>query len=130
MSFLFRLAAAGVPLARPVLEAFMRAHLTSDGAVRAALLLARSYGVERGREQLFAIARGERRPRVRGLATAALFDLGEHRAALDATAQLLTSRYHASLAWGTLVSAWGAGHGRGPLVTDARFRQIQLGCCE
>jgi hypothetical protein len=129
MSFLFRLAAAGVPLARPILEAFMRTHRTSDGAVRAALHLARDYGVERCRDQLLAIAQGERRERVRGLAAAALFDLGEHVLALDAARELLASRHHASLAWGTLLGVWAAGRGRGPLVTDARFRQIQLGWC-
>jgi hypothetical protein len=130
MSFLFRLAAAGVPLARPVLEAVVRTHLSSDGAVRAALHLARNYGVDRYRSQLLAIARGERREHVRGLAAAALFDLGERAVALAAARELLASRHHASLAWGTLLGVWAAGGGHGPLVTDARFRQIQFGWSE
>ena len=130
MTFLFRLAAAGVPLARPMLESFMRANPDQDCAVRAALYLAKNYGLERFREQLLNLARGQRRERVRGLAAAALFDLGEPELALAAAQNLSGSRQHATLAWAALVGVWASGGGQGPLVTDARYRRIQLGWCE
>lgn len=130
MTFLFRLAAAGVPLARPMLESFLRTNPDQDCAVRAALYLAKNYGVSRFRDQLSTLARGPRRERVRGLAAAALFDLGERELALAAARTLAASRQPATLAWAALVGVWASGGGQGPLVTDARYRSIQLGWCE
>jgi hypothetical protein len=47
-----------------------------------------------------------------------------------AARNLSGSRQHATLAWAALIEVWASRGGQGPLVTDARFRSIQLGWCE
>ena len=97
---------------------------------QSALHLARDYGVERCREQLFEVVKNPRRERLHGLAAAALFDLGAHDAALDAVRAAEKPRKLPELAWATMVRAGASGFELGPLVTESRYRRIQLGWVE
>jgi hypothetical protein len=130
-TFLFRLAEAKVESVRPMLEGLARGPLpTSEQGVRAALCLAQNYGVDRYREQLFDLMRNRRREPLRGLAAAALFDLGNRKEALDAVNAVEDSPKLSALAWGAVVRAGASGVERSPLVTEPRFRRIQLGWVE
>ncbi|HEX6274011.1 MAG TPA: hypothetical protein VFZ53_13275 [Polyangiaceae bacterium] len=130
-TFLFRLAQAKTESARQMLEGLTRGALpASEQGVRAALHLARDYGVERCREQLVDVARHPRRERLQGLAAAALFDLGARVEALDALGEDDSRRKLPSLAWATMVRVCAAGQTQGPLVTEPTFRRLQLGWVE
>lgn len=126
-SFLFRLAAARVPSARAMLKHLTRGPLEHETAVRAALCLARDYADERARRQLYDAAVAPRREALRGLAAAALFDLGEQTRAVEAATALTESARLGTLAFATLVLAAASGKESGPLVTEPRVRRIQLG---
>jgi hypothetical protein len=130
-TFLFRLAAFGVTGARHMLENVARGSLlANEEAVRAAMHLALNYGESRFREQLVDTARSPRREHLRGLATAALFDLGEREVALSTASELSRSRHLSSLAWGALVRAASAEARPGLIVNEPNFRRIQLGWVE
>jgi hypothetical protein len=130
-TFLFRLAAAGVPSARAMLEGIARgAALTDETAVRAALHLARDYGESRYVEQLSEATRAPRKELLRGIAAAALFDAGECTLPSQVAAELGGSRHLPALAWSGLIRAAAAGLHRGAIVTEASFRRIQLGWVE
>jgi hypothetical protein len=130
-TFLFRLAQAKVESVRPMLEGLVRAPLpATEQSVRAALCLARDYGVERCREQLFEVLRNPRREQLRGLAAAALFDLGNQKEALEAVNAGGKTAKLPALAWASLVRAAALGLERGELVTEPHFRRIQLGWVE
>jgi hypothetical protein len=130
-TFLFRLAEAKVESVRPMLEGLARGALpTSEQGVRAALCLARNYGIDRYRDQLFDMLRNPRREPLRGLAAAALFDLGNRKEALDAANVVEDSPKLSALAWAAVVRAGASGVERAPLVTEPRFRRIQLGWVE
>src|SRR5262252_7866913 len=76
-TFLFRLARAGAPSARPVLESLAKTTPLSDEiAVRAAMHLARDHGQKRMRDAIVDFAKSKR-DEDRGVAAAALWDLGE-----------------------------------------------------
>jgi hypothetical protein len=126
-SFLFRLAAARLPEARAMLRHLTRGSLEHETGVRAALCLARDYADERAREQLLDTATAPRREPLRGLAAAALFDLGEQERALETAAALAESTRLCTLTWATLVLAAASGKETLPLVTEPRVRRIQLG---
>jgi hypothetical protein len=130
MTFLFRLAAAKSQNARPMLETLAKGPLiASEHGVRAALHLARDYGLERFRQQLVDVLGHPKRDRLRGLAAAALFDLGDREDALAAV-RADGDRKLPGLAWVTLVRAGASGVERGPLVTEPVFRRIELGWVE
>jgi hypothetical protein len=130
MTFLFRLAAAKSQNARPMLETLAKGPLiATEHGVRAALHLARDYGLERFRRQLVDVLRHPKRDRLRGLAAAALFDLGDREDALAAV-PVDGDRKLPGLAWVTLVRAGASGVERGPLVTEPVFRRIELGWVE
>jgi hypothetical protein len=126
-SFLFRLAAAGVATARPMLRHLTRGSLEREDGVRAALHLARDFADERARDQLLDAALTPRREPLRGLAAAALFDLGERDRALEAAGALAESPRAATLTWSCLVRAAASGKETLPLLTETRVRRIQLG---
>jgi hypothetical protein len=131
MTFLFRLASHHVASARHMLENAARGSmLSNEGAVRAALHLARDYGETRFREQLVDVARSPRREHLRGLAVACLFDLGEREIALATARELSHSKQLSALAWGALVNAAGGDARPRPLVSEPNFRRIQLGWVE
>jgi len=127
VSFLFRLASAKVAGARSLLRHLTRGQLDRESGVRAAFHLAHDYGDERAQQQLLDAARATRREPIRGLAAAALFDLGEHRMALDTAATLTESRSLATLTWSCLVLTAASGKESSPLMTEPRVRRIQLG---
>jgi hypothetical protein len=131
-TFLFRLADAKVPVARAMLESLTRAQALADAtALRAALYLARDH--ERGdlRSQLTDIAKSPRREALRGLAAAALFDLGDGAVPADLCASLSASKHLTTLTWGSLIQVAGAGRlGVSGIVLEPTFRRIQLGWVE
>jgi hypothetical protein len=126
-SFLFRLATARLPEARSMLRHLTRGPLEHETGVRAALCLARDYADERARQQLLDTATAPRREPLRGLATAALFDLGEQERAVEVATTLAESTRLGTLTWATLVLAAASGKETLPLVTEPRVRRIQLG---
>jgi hypothetical protein len=135
-TFLFRMARAGAPSARPMLETLVKGSLLGDEvAIRAALCLAKDYGRDDLRQALLGVATGPRREELRGLATAALWDLGSADQSHDLASELSSSRYVGNVAWAALVrAAWTrarAAETRGePVVGEIPFRWIQWGWLE
>jgi hypothetical protein len=130
-TFLFRFAAARAPSARPMLESLAKGSLLGDECgVRAMLHLCRDYGQERYRDQLGALSRAPRKDPLRALAIAALYDVGEREAALSALRELEQSRHLTARAWSRLVLAREAEQFQGAVVTELRFRRVQLGWVE
>lgn len=129
-TFLFRMAEAGLRTAEPMLEALAQGpKLEDDIAVRAALYLARDHGRDDLRKSLVELAESGREE-LRGLAAAALWDVGEADAAARAAGSLAESRLLGSLAWSALVSAAGAGKIEGQALSEPTFRRLQRGWLE
>jgi hypothetical protein len=137
-TFLFRLARAKAPAARPMLEALVKElPLSNDLAVRAALFLARDHGRDDLTAALLEAASSERKEESRGIATAALWDLGLHDDARRLSGQLVGSRSLANVVWAILIRAAAA---RGPrsasglpedeVMTETTFRWMQWGWLE
>jgi hypothetical protein len=145
-TFLFRLAAAGAPLARPMLEGLAKGPVLDDAtAVRSALYLVRDHGRTELRKPLVSAAGSARRELLRGVATAALHDIGDVEVADAAAGKLLGSKQVATVTWAALVRAAAAGRlaprrlagdagagavPRGALLTEPHHRRIQLGWAE
>jgi hypothetical protein len=138
-TFLFRMAGAGIPSARPMLETLVKElPLSSEVAVRAALFLARDHGRQDLATALLETASSERKDELRGLATAALADLGDPAMLEEArrlSAGLLSSKSLINVAWGVLVRAITARGGasdsaRDGVVTETAFRWMQWGWLE
>jgi hypothetical protein len=130
-TFLFRFAAARAPSARPMLESLAKGSLLGDECgVRAMLHLCRDYGQERYRDQLGAVARAPRKDPLRALAVAALYDVGARETALAALDEHLRSRHLTARAWARLVLAREAAQFDGAVVSELRFRRVQLGWVE
>jgi hypothetical protein len=108
-TFLFRMASARAPVAKPMLETLARTlPLADDVAVRAALFLARDHGRDDMREALVETATTTRREELRGLAAGALWDIGlpELRdRAREVTGDLIASKVLGNVAWGALIRA-------------------------
>lgn len=131
VTFLFRLAAAKVPSAQPMLEGLARGSgLSSDLSVRAALHLARDYGQERQVAALSQVGKSPRKDAMRGLAAAALYDCGQQSEALSMANELERSRHLPAIGWSSLVRASAAGARAGVLVSESNFRRVQQGACE
>ncbi len=130
-TFLFRLAAAKAPAARPMLEGLAKATpLADEVAIRAAMHLARDHGKADLRRAIGEVASGKR-DEVRGVAAAALWDLGEHRASQDAAEHAIASRSISSMTWGALVHAASSGKFSPPAVlSEPTFRRVQWGWVE
>lgn len=128
-SFLYRLAEAKVPTARPMLESFTRGPLRSETAVRSALYLARDHGRDDLREALKGLARNTRQEPLRGIAAAALFDLGERDSSVPLADELVASRQLGTATWGALLRVASQG-GLDRLVTESTYRRLQLGWVE
>lgn len=130
-TFLFRMAAARAPSARPMLESMVRgATLDDDGSVRAALHLCRDYGQAQQAALLAQAGRSPRKDLLRGLAAAALYDCGRSSESLSLVGELEGTRHLAALGWASLVRATAAGGRSGYLVSELNFRRVQQGCCE
>ena len=131
MTFLFRLARASAPGARPMLEAVVKATpLTDEASLRAALYLARDHGRDDLRVALVASASAAKKEELRGLAAAALWDLGMRDEALAAADELVTSRLLGSVAWAVLLRAAALRGDDAPVCTEANLRWLQLGWLE
>lgn len=128
-SFLFRLAEARVPSARPMLESIARGPLRSDGAIRAAMYLARDHGRDDLRGSLGEIASNVRQDNLRGIATAALFDLGEREATAALAEDVVKSRQLGTATWGALVRVAATG-ALERLLAETTYRRLQLGWVE
>jgi hypothetical protein len=128
-TFLFRLASQKAPAARAMLEGLAKGPLNDESGVRAALHLIRDYDDPRPRDLLRAAAASPRREALRGLAAAALFDVGEREWALECAKSLICSRHLASVAWGALIQA---AHARNApeVTTEPSVRRIQFGWSE
>jgi hypothetical protein len=133
-SFLFRMAAARVPEARPMLEALVRVRpLGDEVAVRAAAALVEGYGGADGSQAVLDHAERDERDGIRALASALLWDLGEHARAMALADGLGSTTDLSALGWAALVhSAAAAPAARKPdrIVTDSAFRRVQLGWAE
>ncbi len=130
-SFLFRLADARVPSARPMLESLSKGAMLGDEcAVRALLHLGRDYGWERASEQLTRSTNAPRKDPVRALALAALFDLGKHEQSLSGARELLASRNVSALGWSLLLLSAGRRERSQPVLNELNFRRINLAWVE
>jgi hypothetical protein len=130
-TFLFRLATARAPAARPVLETLAKATpLANETALRAAMHLARDHGQTRMRDAIVESATGKREES-RGVAAAALWDLRETELARETAEQAEDSRALASMTWGVLVRAACEGRFTPELMLDdPTFRRVQYGWIE
>ena len=141
-TFLFRLGHAAAGSARSMLETLSRARpLADESAVRAALYLARDHGRTEHREALAEAAAPGRREELRGLAgrgaLGRVSPSAERAGRRDARAGArahgrprFESRVVGNVAWGALLRAAARGARREPLVSETRFRWIQLGWFE
>lgn len=130
VSFLFRLAAARVTVARPLLESLTCSEPPSDISIRAALHLSCDYAQGPALEVLTRAGSSARKDALRGLAVAALYDCGKTRDALGLADELEHSRQLPELGWAVLVRATAAGRRSGRVVSELNFRRIQQGACE
>ena len=130
-TFLFRLAAAGAPATRPMLEGLAKATpLVDEVAVRAAMHLARDHGKTDMRKAILEAAQGKR-DEVRGVAAAALWDLGERDTALRTAEEVEACRSISAVTWGALVNGAAAGKlGPSPMLAEPTFRRVQWGWVE
>lgn len=128
-TFLYRLAEARSASVRPMLESIARTPLRADGAIRAALYLARDHGRDDLRDALRAISRNDRQDALRGLAAACLYDLGERAEAVELADTLVQSRKLETLCWGALLRA-ATSKGVGRVVSESNYRRVQLGWIE
>lgn len=130
-TFLFRLAAARVPAARPILESLVKGRKLNDApAVRAALHLCRDYGQEPWGQALLTTARAPRKDVLRGLTAAALFDCGRRAEALELLPQLEAARPLSGLCWAGLLRLNEGDARSGALVSELTFRRIEQGAGE
>jgi hypothetical protein len=130
-TFLFRLAAAKAAAARPMLEGLAKGNpLNDEVAVRAAMHLARDHGKTELRKAISEVAMGKR-DEVRGVAAAALWDLGEKELAKKTAERAEDSRFISSMTWGALVTAASTGKFSPPFVlAEPTFRRVQWGWVE
>lgn len=132
-AFLFRLARDKEDVAVPMLEALAKSRPTEGQAahadfavsLRCALTLARCYGASDATESIVAAARDAPTDELRAFAGAALWDLGESRAAGDVARSCAASASLEASTWAALVGcANGDGHA---LVDDRSFRRVHHG---
>jgi hypothetical protein len=130
-TFLFRLAAARAPATRPMLEGLAKATpLADEVAVRAAMHLARDHGKTEMRKAIIDAAQGKR-DEVRGVAAAALWDLGDREMAMKTAQDLEGCRSISAVTWGALVAGAAAGKlGPSVVLAEPTFRRVQWGWVE
>jgi hypothetical protein len=131
-TFLFRLADAKVTSARNMLENLVKAPGLADAiAIRAALYLARDHARA---DLIFALRDlccNPRQEAMRGLAAAALFDIGEVGLADELSVPLQASKQLMTLAWASLVRvATERRLSTTHVVAETTFRRIQWGWLE
>ncbi len=130
-AFLFRMAAAKVEVARPMLEALARTKpLGDDVALRASFMLVHHFDRPAYKDDLVEAIESSGRDDLRGLAAAALFELGDQQRALAAAAPLASSPDIAAQAWSGLLAAATNGAAAKSslcLMSEPTFRRVQLG---
>ena len=137
MSFLFRLGEARLSVAVPMLETLAKGRPLPDGAaVRASHVLARRFGQMERTAALAETAKTAPEPGLRGLAAAALFDVGDVEAATSAAAELAASEDLEAQIWSALIRE-SAGRGsaarakNGTLLLDEKtYRRLHAGWLE
>lgn len=130
-TFLFRMAAARAPGAKPMLEGMLHGPSSVDEvSLRAAMHLCRDYGQDRQVGTLTQAAKSPRKDALRGLAAAALYDCGQRAEALRLSGELESTRQLPAIGWTSLVRAAAAGACSGALVSETNFRRVQQGSCE
>lgn len=130
VGFLFRMGEAHLASAKPMLVRMMGPPpLSEANSVRAALVLGRTYGQKDVIEPLIRLARSRRHEVLRGLAAAALFDLGERDLAGHFADELVNSSKLPCVGWAALIRAGSAAKVK-TLVTEPAFRRIQIGWSE
>jgi hypothetical protein len=157
-TFLFRMASARAAVAKPMLEGLVKlvpsdaegrgrpslgGPLGEEVAIRAAMYLARDYGRADLAEALAeaagapsALSAGNaKREELRGLAAAALFDVGLRDRARAAAEELVTSKIIGNVAWSALIRARTPAddarpNASSPVVHETAFRWIQWGWLE
>jgi hypothetical protein len=130
-TFLFRLAQVRAPSVRPMLEGLVKPTLKDEVAVRAAMHLARDHGKAEWRAAIGEIAESPKREELRGVAAAALWDLGDKAGARRTADALEGSRVLSTMTWATLVLAASEGKlAAGNLLSEPTFRRVQCGWVE
>ena len=131
MSFLFRLAAARVPAVRAMLEGLAKVLPLSDElAVHAAMHLARDHGKKHMRDSIVEAASGKKEE-LKGVASAALWDLGDRVLARATAEETESSKWIGAVTWGALVMA--ADESKGvchSVLSETTFRRVQSGWVE
>ena len=129
-TFLYRLAEARVPSARPMLENLVRGTaLKNEAAIRAATYLARDHGRTDLGQALEQVASNPRYEALRGIAAAAVYELGDAARSAELADSLVTSRHLQTMAWAALVRAAAAGR-LSKVISEPNFRRVQLGWVE
>jgi hypothetical protein len=133
-SFLFRLANAKHETARPMLEALARTKpLGDEVALRAAFVLAKHYERPAFLRDVLEAADTVSRADLRGIAAAALWDLGERAKAVALAEALAGADDLSAQTWAALVhAAASAPSSRQPseIITESNFRRVQWGWIE
>jgi hypothetical protein len=131
-TFLFRLAQAKVTTARPMLEGLAKVIPFNDEvALRAAMHLVRDHSRQELGEAIREVATSTRQEELRGVATAALWDIGDKEGARRAAEEAECSKTLSALAWGALVAAAHEGRLATPSVlSEPAFRRVQWGWVE
>jgi hypothetical protein len=131
-TFLYRLAEARAPSARPMLENLVRGSgLGNETAIRSALYLVRDHGREDLVKSLSEVVKSTKREPLRGLALAALIDAGVESAPVDQLDALAKSKHVCTMAWSELCKIAATSKLIDPpLVAESRFRRVQLGWVE
>jgi hypothetical protein len=129
-TFLFRLAARGVPEARPMLESLCKGSAAAtEVGVRAIGALSLHYGQTERIDALTRIARDPKKEAVRGVALAALHASGLADMATELAESLADSRKLPTATWAALVLA-ASDEGQPPPFDEATYRRVQLGWVE
>src|SRR6185369_441915 len=130
-TFLFRLAAAKAPAARPMLEGLAKkSPLPDEVAVRAAMHLARDHGKGEFRNAIHEVV-ASKREEMHGIAAAALWDLQARDESREAAERAEKCRSISSLAWAILVQAAACGkYAPSMMLAEPTFRRVQWGWVE
>lgn len=131
-TFLFRLAEARAPCARAMLEGLVKAlPLVDEVSVRAAKCLVVGYGRADMVAAIEQTAVAGKREDLRGIAAAALWDVGAREGALAVANELAASKVLAAQVWSALVLRASDSDGvSGDLLSEPRFRRVQSGWVE
>jgi hypothetical protein len=131
-TFLFRLAEARAPCARAMLEGLVKAlPLVDEVSVRAAKCLVVGYGRADMVAAIEQTAVAGKREDLRGIAAAALWDVGAREGALTVANELAASKVLAAQVWSAFVLRASDSDGvSGDLLSEPRFRRVQSGWVE